>query len=155
MLLVRHRHDELKGGASWWVPPGGGVERGESLLECARRETLEETGLRVVLGRIVYVREFVEPGYHHCEVFFAATVQSGTLKVGKNPGVGVFDVDHLIEEVRFVPKDEMAGMTIYPEEIKTTLWDDLASGFAETRYLSLRRSETKTYLPEQAEGDGL
>ena len=151
ILLVQHQHDEVEEGQSWWVPPGGGVEGGESLLECARRETLEETGLSVELGRIAYIREFVEPGYHHCEVFLVADSYSGTLMTGRNPGTGIFDVDHIIKDVRFVHRDEMAGMTIYPEEIKTSLWDDIANGFPGMKYLGLAKSETKTYLDIQTE----
>ena len=45
----------------------------------------------------------------------------------------------------------MAEMTIYPEEIKTTFWDDLASKFSETRYLGVHKSEGKTHLDPQAE----
>ena len=149
VLLVKHQHDEFHGGLSWWVPPGGSVEGEESLTECAQRETLEETGLSVELGRIAYVREFVEPDYHHCEVFFVAASHSGTPMVGTNPGI--FDVDHVIKDVRFVPRGEMAEMTIYPEEIKTTFWDDLANEFSGTRYLGVQKSESKTYLDSQAE----
>ena len=67
LLLVKHQHPE--DGSVWWVPPGGGIEGGESIFECARRETFEETGLSVDLDRVIYIREFVEPGYHHCELF--------------------------------------------------------------------------------------
>ena len=153
VLLVRHQHDEVHGGESWWVPPGGGIEGKESLVECARREVFEETGLSVELGRIAYVREFVEPGYHHCEVFFVASSYSGTLRSGSSPGTGIFDVDHVIKNVRFVRSDEMEGMTVYPEIIKTSFWDDLADGFKETRYLGLEESEFKTYLDIQGEPD--
>ena len=115
------------------------------------RETLEETGLSVELGRIAYVREFVEPGYRHCEVFFVAVSYSGMLMIESNPGSGIFDVNHMVKDVRFVPRGEMAEMTIYPEEIKTTFWDDLASEFSGTRYLGLQKSEIKTYLDIQTE----
>ena len=151
VLLVQHQHDRIDEGQSWWVPPGGGVEGEESLVECARREMLEETGLLVALDRIAYIREFVEPGYHHCEVFFLAASYSGTLATGSNTGTGIFDADHMIKDVRFVPRGEMAGMTIYPEEIKTLLWDDLASGFSQVRYLGVQKSESKTYLDSQDE----
>ena len=40
----------------------------------------------------------------------------------------------------------MAEMTIYPEEIKTTFWDDLASEFSGTRYLGTQQSESKSGL---------
>ena len=36
-------------------------------------------------------------------------------------------------------------MIIYPEEIKTTFWDDLDNGFPETRYLGVQKSDSKTY----------
>ena len=109
----------------------------------------KSVGQPVQLGRIAYVREFVEPDYHHCEVFFVAASHSGTPMVGTNPGI--FDVDHVIKDVRFVPRGEMAEMTIYPEEIKTTFWDDLANEFSGTRYLGVQKSESKTYLDSQAE----
>lgn len=152
VLLVQHQHDEISGGASWWVPPGGGVERDESLVECALRETLEETGLSVEIGRLAYVREFVEPGYHHCEVFFVATSYSGNLVIGSNPENSNLAFVHLIKDARFVRRDEMDGMTIYPEEIKTTFWDDLAKGVSGTRYLGVQRSETRTHLDQEVSG---
>ena len=136
MLLVQHQQDDR----TWWVPPGGRVEGGESLIECARRETLEETGILVDLGKIVYVRELVEPDYHHCEIFFLATSHSGHVVTGQNPGVGVDSTAHTILEARFVSRREMRELTIAPSEIKTTFWDDLAAGFQETQYLGLRSS---------------
>ena len=153
VLLVQHQLDKVGGGQSWWLPPGGGVEGDESLVECARRETLEETGLSVNVGKLAYVREFVALGYHNCELFFVATSYSGTLKTGGNPDAGTYDLAYFIKEARFVRRDEMDGMTIYPEEIKTTFWDDLASGFPETRYLGLRRPEAKAHLDHEVAGD--
>lgn len=41
LLLVRHSYEAL------WFLPGGGVEKGESFWDGARREVLEETGLAV------------------------------------------------------------------------------------------------------------
>jgi 8-oxo-dGTP pyrophosphatase MutT (NUDIX family) len=44
-----------------WTLPGGGLCPHESLAECVRRETLEETGIRVRVGRIAFLREWIVP----------------------------------------------------------------------------------------------
>lgn len=49
-LLLMQRSDN-----GHWGLPGGYVEPGESVVEAARREILEETGYRVSVGRLVGV----------------------------------------------------------------------------------------------------
>lgn len=55
-LLVQERYD-----FDWLSVPGGALELGESLADCARRETLEETGIECELERLVGV--FSHPSY--------------------------------------------------------------------------------------------
>ncbi|KAI1374185.1 NUDIX hydrolase domain-like protein [Hypoxylon crocopeplum] len=53
-------------GAGTWQFPGGHLEMGESLLECAERETLEETGLRVKgLGVVAVTNDVFDPATRH------------------------------------------------------------------------------------------
>jgi len=41
ILLVKTRY------SNYWSLPGGGVKKGESVFDCAKRETLEETGIKI------------------------------------------------------------------------------------------------------------
>ena len=49
-ILLTRRKDNRQ-----WCLPGGRMEPGESAAECCAREVLEETGLVVIVGRLVGV----------------------------------------------------------------------------------------------------
>ncbi|KAI1414981.1 NUDIX hydrolase domain-like protein [Hypoxylon sp. FL1857] len=60
-------------GAGTWQFPGGHLEMGESLLACAERETLEETGLKVKGQKVVAVTNDVfDPETKHYITIFVA-----------------------------------------------------------------------------------
>jgi len=54
----------------FWIPPGGGVEREESIFDYAKREVMEETGVDIDRDRVIYLRQWVdtELDYHHVEL---------------------------------------------------------------------------------------
>ena len=53
LLVEQERH-----GIRIWGSVGGGMERGESIQDCAIRETREESGLRVHITKLLSVDEF-------------------------------------------------------------------------------------------------
>jgi ADP-ribose pyrophosphatase YjhB (NUDIX family) len=69
LLLRRDR-----GGEPDWVLPGGTPNRDESIVSCARREVLEETGLHVNADRIAFVLEAsnADAGDHRIDIVLTA-----------------------------------------------------------------------------------
>ncbi|HRZ30500.1 MAG TPA: NUDIX domain-containing protein, partial [Candidatus Paceibacterota bacterium] len=49
VLLIKNRYDK------YWYLPGGGVKRGEALLDCANREMREEVGVEVGKPKVLGV----------------------------------------------------------------------------------------------------
>jgi 8-oxo-dGTP diphosphatase len=96
LLLVDHR---LPGADHFWIPPGGGVEFGESMTQCLVREMREETGLIVEPGEFLFVTEFIAPPLHAIEFFFKVEKSGGVLEIGKDPEI----TDQIIREVKFMP----------------------------------------------------
>lgn len=135
LLLVNHRE---RGQYDFWVPPGGKLQGSESIFDCARRETMEETGLSVVLDRIVYIVEYAEPGYHFCKFFIRCKRFDGDLTLANREQGEAFLVN-----ARFFSKADMEGLAVRPTILKNRFWDDLEAGFPETRYLGLEKIKSR------------
>lgn len=104
ILLVRHRALGREG--VLWAPPGGGMHFGQSAGANLVREFREETGLTVSVGDFICTHEFLEPPLHAIELFFNVSISGGSLRTGTDPEME--PSAQIIDEVRFVPFDEIA-----------------------------------------------
>ena len=104
-LLVIQRGDGV--GRGQWAVPGGKVRWGETWREAAQREALEETGLEVKVGPVIWTGESVGPGqppeWHFSLVDFACEVVGGDLRAGDDAA-----------DVRWVPIDEVRDYPLVP-----------------------------------------
>lgn len=71
-VLLVHRND-----IDWWNLPGGGMELGETVDEAVQREVREETGLEVVVERLVGV--YSKPQKQEVVLTFRCRVVGGAL----------------------------------------------------------------------------
>lgn len=85
VVIVQRGTEPLKG---QWSVPGGALEVGETLRQCAIREALEETGLQIEAGEVLEVFDaiYLEPDgrirYHYVLIDFACRLVGGELKAG-------------------------------------------------------------------------
>lgn len=109
LLLVNHKGLSEN---SFWAPPGGGVEFGQSLEENLEREFLEETNLSVKIGRFLFGCEFIHAPLHAVELFFETTVIAGTLKPGFDPEIQLIETANFLtaKQIRDIPANQLHGI---------------------------------------------
>jgi len=92
LLLVKRGREPGRG---LWAVPGGKVRAGERLADAARREVLEETGLEVDIGEVVWVGEHIDDDHHLVLVDFVGILLGGELTAADDA-----------DDARWVPLDE-------------------------------------------------
>ena len=129
LLLVRHRKPDRE---PYWVLPGGRLEPGETIPECAEREVAEETGLSGTFAGVLYVSEFLREGRHTVDVTARVEVDpDADAALGSDPEVAP-GAEPTLSELRWVGVDELRGIGLLPAGIKDHLLADAAKGWPAT-----------------------
>lgn len=126
LLLVCHKKPERD---AYWVLPGGRLEPGETIPECAVRELAEETGLTASFSGVLYVGEFLREGRHTIDVVARVTLEGNDDAVlGSDPEVAP-GTEPTLREVRWVSVDELRGIELLPGSVKRRLLNDARGGW--------------------------
>ncbi|MGK7390486.1 MAG: NUDIX domain-containing protein [Candidatus Cyclobacteriaceae bacterium M2_1C_046] len=105
ILLLKHK--DLGPAGELWMPPGGGVEFGETTEEALKREVLEETRLKVKKAEFQLIFEFIKPPLHAIEFFFNVPEYSGELILGSDPELGD---QQILQRAEFVTFEQLSRM---------------------------------------------
>ena len=129
LLIHEKKHDQT------WYYPGGRVELAETLVEAAERETLEESGVPVVLEGILRIEHTPRADGARLRVVFLARPKDET------PPKSVPDDESL--GAAWVGLDEIHRYPLRDPEVKTTFAAVLAG--APVHPLSLLTTENPSY----------
>lgn len=103
ILLLKHQTLGKLG--YLWLPPGGGVEFGESAEEALIREFKEETNLEIKVEKYLFVNEMINTRHHAIEIFYQVQRISGEIKLGLDPEFGT--ENQILIDARFFSKQEL------------------------------------------------
>jgi len=132
VLLIRYQDLRTDLAPIYWLTPGGGVDPGESLAETARRELLEETGIKdAELGPIVWYDEplvtYLGERFQILQSYFVARCGAETLRSD-----GWTEVEReTIREMRWCSPEDLRGFEerVYPSRLADMLPDLIAGRY--------------------------
>ncbi|MCA8938734.1 MAG: NUDIX domain-containing protein [Planctomycetes bacterium] len=132
-LLVQHYEHE---GFRWCVTPGGGIDKGETLIDGLKREVKEELSIDIEVGNFAYVRELraitrerifgnLSDDFHQVEHFFFCPSYQGEVKIGEH-------TDDCALDFGWIPLDRraLADANFFPQPLRERLPQDYVEGFS-------------------------
>ena len=131
ILLIQHHKNDKK----YWLIPGGGNDWGETTKEALIREYKEETNMDIEVDEFLFFSETISPDKkrHVLNLFYKIH------RNNKNDSIIKLGEEAVLTDLKFVTKEEMETMIIYPnikknllklmnnEKIRTdlgSLWND-------------------------------
>ncbi|MCA1058756.1 NUDIX hydrolase [Rossellomorea aquimaris] len=92
-----------------WSVPSGGLEKGETLMECCRREVWEETGYEVEVGKHLYTKWGNEGNITTQIHYYEARLIGGAATLQ--------DPDQLIHKIEWITLSELKKLPLcFPED---------------------------------------
>ncbi|MBC7327894.1 NUDIX hydrolase [bacterium] len=104
ILLAKHRRDERE----YWTLPGGGLQKGERITDCLRREIWEEGGLEIEIEDVLFVYDTIEPSRHIVTIVLRARKVGGELKPKNIP------VEGRLVDMQFIPMEKLEEIVLLP-----------------------------------------
>ena len=101
ILLINH--SGMNESNEFWSAPGGGLQFGETIEECLKREFLEETTTTISVGKFLTISEYIKIPLHAIELFYEVKIESGEVKKGYDPEMD----EQIIKEIKWLTFEEV------------------------------------------------
>jgi 8-oxo-dGTP diphosphatase len=99
ILMIQHQGLDKK---DIWLPPGGGINFGETIKDALIREFKEETGLTVTISSFIGINEYIKNKFHAIELFYQVEYLDGILKLGQDPELG--QKKQILKDIKYMDK---------------------------------------------------
>jgi len=115
-------------GEEFYLFPGGGIEKGETIMEAAIREAFEETGFKVEIHKLVYLDDYIKTVNKRCvNMVFLGEIIGGDLEDGEKDGGKV-------KRIEWIDLNKFKDIDFRPKTIAERLEKDYKGGFQEMVY---------------------
>ncbi|MBP3971002.1 NUDIX domain-containing protein [Bacillus sp. WL1] len=106
----------IRGGETYYVFPGGGIEEGETLEEATKREAYEELGVHIKVGNLIAQVE-----YKGTQYYFNAHIIGGVFASSKAEEFELKDRGSYIPV--WLPIQELEEVNIKPYEVVGSIFN--------------------------------
>lgn len=126
VLLIFRKND----GKQYYVFPGGGVEKDETVEEAVTRELKEETSMEVKIEKLLYHHIYNNPDSE--QFFYLCKYISGDPKLDENSPESKRNCENDYYEPAWFKIDELSKILVYPLEIRDWFIEDFKNNFVDT-----------------------
>lgn len=107
------RHDNSHNG-TYYLLPGGGLEKDETIEECVVREVKEEIGLDVKIKSLAYYEDVISEDDHTLHIIFRCDILGGNVEN--------LDPDLKVKEIVFMDEKDFKTINFFPKTLKKKLF---------------------------------
>jgi len=122
ILVLRSKYSS----GTFYLLPGGSIEKNETIIETATREVKEETNYDIKIEKLLYLQEWIDEkrGKNVLYIIFLGSIKGGV-------ETNTFDVDknHHIQSIDWIDINKLNEIDFRPSKLIKILQNDYKNNF--------------------------